>query len=75
VPKKESKAENVDRPHHVRLPGFVLESEVGLGDAIKRATYALGIKPCTGCQRRAETLNRVLVFTGRSRVRSNKGGW
>ena len=73
MPEKESRREDVRRPHHVRLPGFVQDEEVGLGDAIKRATYALGITPCTGCERRAEALNRLLVFTGRSRGRSTKG--
>ncbi len=46
----------------VRLPGFVVEEEVGLGDAIKRATYALGIKPCGGCEKRAAALNRWMRF-------------
>ena len=56
---------NVDtRPHRVRLPGFINE-EIGLGDVIKRATYAAGIKPCGGCRRRAEALNRWLVVTPR----------
>jgi hypothetical protein len=49
----------------IRLPGFVSSGEVGLGDAIKRATSALGIQPCGGCARRAATLNRWVVFTGR----------
>ena len=35
--------------HRVRLPGFVVEHDVGLGDVIKRATSAIGIKPCGGC--------------------------
>ncbi len=51
--------------HRVRLPGFVVEHDVGLGDVIKRATSAIGIKPCGGCARRAAALNRWLVFTGR----------
>jgi hypothetical protein len=55
------------RPFSVRLPGFVREQPVGLGDAIKRVTYAVGIKPCGGCGRRAAALNRWVVFTGRSR--------
>ena len=75
MPKEASGPEHPRGPRHVRLPGFVHEEEVGLGDAMKRATYALGIKPCTGCERRATTLNRLLVFTGRSRGRSMKGGW
>jgi hypothetical protein len=51
--------------HRIRLPGFVAEHDVGLGDVIKRATSAIGLRPCGGCARRAATLNRWLVFTGR----------
>lgn len=50
-------------PHRIRLPGFVVDEEVGLGDAIKRVTYAMGIKPCGGCEKRAATLNRWMVFS------------
>jgi hypothetical protein len=46
------------QPHRVRLPGFLIDEEIGLGDAIKRATYAMGIKPCGGCEKRAAGLNR-----------------
>lgn len=53
----------VHKPYRVTLPGFINE-EIGLGDVIKRATYALGIKPCGGCERRAATLNQWMVFTG-----------
>lgn len=49
-------------PHRVRLPGFLVEEEIGLGDAIKRVTYAMGIRPCGGCERRAAVLNRWMVF-------------
>ena len=41
------------QPHRVRLPGFLIEEEIGLGDAIKRVTYSMGIKPCGGCEKRA----------------------
>jgi hypothetical protein len=34
-------------------------SVLGLGDAIKRATTAVGIKPCKACKQRAERLNRL----------------
>jgi hypothetical protein len=51
------------QPHRVRLPGFIKEEEIGLGDVIKRVTYAMGIKPCTGCEKRAATLNRWMRFT------------
>jgi hypothetical protein len=52
------------QPYRVRLPGFITEEEVGLGDVIKRATSAAGLKPCSGCERRAAVLNRWLVFSG-----------
>ena len=46
----------------VRLPGFLVDQETGLGDALKRITYAIGIKPCGGCEERAAALNRWLRF-------------
>lgn len=52
-------------PYRVRLPGFVSDQDVGLGDVIKRTTYAIGVKPCGGCQRRAAALNRWMVFSGK----------
>ena len=51
------------QPRRVRLPGFLIEEETGLGDAIKRVTYAMGIKPCGGCEKRAAALNRWVHFT------------
>lgn len=53
------------QPFKVRLPGFVSGEEVGLGDVIKRATTAFGIKPCTDCAHRAARLNRWIKFSGR----------
>lgn len=52
-------------PLRVRLPGFIADEEVGLGDVIKRATSYLGIQPCGGCERRAAALNRRVTFTNR----------
>jgi hypothetical protein len=49
----------------MRLPGFINDEEVGVGDVIKRATSYLGIRPCGGCERRAAALNRWMVFAGR----------
>jgi len=46
----------------VKLPGFIGEGEVGLGDVVRRTTYALAIKPCGGCEQRAAALNRFLSF-------------
>ena len=53
------------QPYKVRLPGFLSEEDVGLGDLIKRATSSVGIQPCGGCEKRAAALNRRLTFTGR----------
>lgn len=36
-------------------------SEMGLGDIIKKMTSSVGIKPCGGCKKRAEKLNRYKV--------------
>jgi hypothetical protein len=66
---KKHKTETVEKPQHqpyrVRLPGFIADEDVGLGELIKRVTSAAGIKPCGGCQRRANTLNRLMVFSGK----------
>ena len=51
------------RPRKVRLPGFITGDEIGLGDAVKSVSYAMGIKPCGGCERRAAAMNRWMVFT------------
>lgn len=51
------------QPLRIRLPGFIVDEEVGLGDVIKRATYAIGIKPCGGCAKRAAALNSRVVFS------------
>jgi hypothetical protein len=60
---KDSRKQSNVPPHRVRLPGFVTEEEIGLGDVIKRATSYLAIRPCGGCTRRAAALNRWMVFT------------
>jgi hypothetical protein len=52
-------------PSVVRLPGFVSDKDIGLGDVVSRAASALGIRPCGGCARRAAALNRLLVLSGR----------
>ncbi len=57
--------QNEQLPHRVRLPGFITDEEIGFGDVIKRTTSYFGIKPCGGCERRADALNRLLVFTKR----------
>jgi len=49
----------------LRLPGFVNDEDMGLGDVLKQVTSAVGIKRCGGCERRAARLNRLLIFSGR----------
>lgn len=50
-------------PHRVRLPGFISEEEVGLGEILKRATSMMGIRPCGGCAERARRLNNWMVLS------------
>jgi hypothetical protein len=50
-------------PLRVRLPGFISDEGVGLGDVVKRVTYAVGVRACSGCERRAAMLNRWIVLT------------
>jgi hypothetical protein len=55
--------EEAEGPYRVRLPSFVTDEEIGLGDVMTRATHWVGVRPCSGCRRRAAALNRWLVFT------------
>jgi hypothetical protein len=50
-------------PRRLRIPvPFYTGKQIGLGDVFKRATTAVGVRPCGGCQRRAAALNRRIVF-------------
>jgi hypothetical protein len=59
----QTKSRRERQPYKVRLPVFVKEETIGLGDVIKRATYSAGIRSCGGCTQRAATLNRWVIFT------------
>ena len=60
----DSEATDVRSPvHRVKLPGFIIEQDIGLGDVVKRATRTIGIKPCGGCEKRATALNRWMVLS------------
>ena len=63
---KHSADRRVQEPHRVRLPGFISDDGIGLGDVLKRATSYLGIKPCGGCEQRAAALNGWMVFTNKA---------
>ena len=58
----EGHGDPTSRAARVRIPGFISEDEVGLGDLIRRTTYALGVQPCGGCEQRAAALNRWMMF-------------
>ncbi|MFC5182694.1 hypothetical protein [Actinomadura harenae] len=49
----------------VRVPVPFVRKDVGLGDALKALTSAVGVKPCHPCAERAARLNRRVVLTGR----------
>ncbi len=51
------------KPLRVHLPGFLIDEDIGLGDVVKRAIYAVGIKPCGGCEKRAAALNQWMRFS------------
>lgn len=63
-----AKATERDAAHTVRLPRFIVREPVGVGRVVKRVTSLAGVKPCEGCERRAEQLDRWL------RVEPRKGG-
>ena len=63
----QSKSREHPEALRVRLPGFVNDDEIGLGDVIKRATSYFGLPSCGGCNSRAEALNRWMSFSGRRR--------
>lgn len=58
-------AERGSHHYRVRMPGFIVEEDIGLGDVIRHINYRIGIKTCGGCERRAAVLNQWLVFTRR----------
>lgn len=63
--KHHAQKDDRQRAHReVRLPGFITDEDVGLGDVVKRATSTIGIRPCTGCAQRADRMNRWMTFTG-----------
>ena len=61
--RKERTDEDERASHRVRLPGFVGDEDIGLGDVVKRASSYLGIRPCRGCEQRRAALNRWMTFT------------
>jgi hypothetical protein len=67
VPERRAAVRQEQLPSRLHVPGFVVDADVGLGDLFKRITYAVGVQPCRGCERRAAALNRTLVFSARAK--------
>jgi hypothetical protein len=61
--KEDAVKESKVQPPRIRLPRFIRDEDVGLGDLVTRVASSAGIRPCSGCHRRAVALNRWLVFT------------
>ena len=59
----------------LRLPGFIVKEEIGLGDALKYVTELAGIAPCGGCQRRAAQFNRRVTLYSRSSSIAGHSSW
>jgi hypothetical protein len=53
----------------LRIPGFIIDEDIGLGGITKRALYVLGVKPCAGCDGRASKLDKILTFSPRNAKR------
>jgi hypothetical protein len=64
---EESQGESVAARFVLRLPGFIMDEPVGVGDIIKRATAAIGIQPCNSCNQRARALNRFVAVSSTRR--------
>lgn len=51
----------VPKPIRVPVPG--MRRSVGLGHVVKQLTHSLGVRPCSGCEKRARALDRRVVLT------------
>jgi hypothetical protein len=50
----------IPRPIRIPVPG--LRTGVGLGQAVKKVTTSLGVRPCGGCEKRAAAMDRRVMF-------------
>ena len=48
--------------YRISVPGLT-SGDIGLGDFIGRTASLVGMAPCGGCSRRAQTLNSWLSFS------------
>jgi hypothetical protein len=52
-------------PFRVRLPGFVGDEDLDLGELVSRVAATAGLRPCGGCAGRREALDRWVVLSRR----------
>jgi len=43
-------------------PKQTVIASTGIGDTIAKITSAIGVKPCGGCQKRKEALNKLIPY-------------
>jgi hypothetical protein len=49
--------------HSIRLPRFLVDEPVGLGQVVKRITKLIGVQPCGACEDRAARLDQWLSIS------------
>jgi hypothetical protein len=68
IGRKEPTDEGERASRRVRLPGFIGDEDIGLGDVVKRTTSYFGIRACGGCEQRRIALNRWVALTNGRRT-------
>lgn len=58
-----SNEQHLQPRHAVRLPRFITDESVGLGQVVKRVTGSLGFRACRSCEERAARLDQWLRFS------------
>jgi len=51
----------VPRPIRIPVPG--MRRTTGLGQVVKQLTLSLGVRPCSGCEKRARALDRRVILS------------
>jgi hypothetical protein len=63
APNSEAEAAGDPVRVRIRLPGGVVKDEIGLGSLLARMFAAAGVPPCADCEKRAEALDHLVVFS------------
>jgi hypothetical protein len=54
--------EGPERTDELKAKLIPLTVSRGVGDTIAKVTRAIGVKPCGGCKKRQEALNRIFPY-------------